>query len=179
MVGGRAAGAQVYPDKLCETIVAGFAERPNIKPVTAVDAALSGISLSNKADIAVLVRDLSKALQSDVPMLARDGGFIATGWSPEIDMLKTLRDDSRRLIAGLQADYAKLAGITTLKIKHNNVLKSTACSRSVRKSRCSEKSKLSSDEQPKLPWHSRPHRTCVVIIARCSDVCLEDMITLI
>jgi len=33
-----------------------------------------------------------------------------------------LRDDSRRLIAGLQADYAKLADVPTLKIKHNNVL---------------------------------------------------------
>ena len=108
--------------KLCETIVAGFAEKPDIKPPAATETALRGISLSNKPEISVLVRDLSKALQSDVPMLARDGGFIATGWSPEIDTLKSLRDDSRRLIAGLQADYAKLANITTLKIKHNNVL---------------------------------------------------------
>ena len=58
----------------------------------------------------------------DVPMLARDGGFIAMGWSPEIDQLKSLRDDSRRLIAGLQADYVKLANVPSLKIKHNNVL---------------------------------------------------------
>ena len=108
--------------KLCETIVAGFAEKPDIKPPAATESALRSISLSNKPEISVLVRDLSKALQSDVPMLARDGGFIATGWSPEIDTLKSLRDDSRRLIAGLQADYAKLANITTLKIKHNNVL---------------------------------------------------------
>ncbi len=108
--------------KLCEMIAAGFAEKPDVRPPAATEAALSGISLSNKADIAVLVRDLSKALQSDVPMLARDGGFIAQGWSPEIDTLKTLRDDSRRLIAGLQSDYAKLADVPTLKIKHNNVL---------------------------------------------------------
>ena len=108
--------------KLCETIVAGFAEKPNLKPPVAVEAALQGISLSNKTEIAVLVRDLVKALQSDVPMLARDGGFVATGWSPEIDKLKTLRDDSRRLIAGLQGNYAKLADVPTLKIKHNNVL---------------------------------------------------------
>ena len=108
--------------KLCEMIAAGFAEKPDVRPPAGTEAALSGISLSNKADIAVLVRDLSKALQSDVPMLARDGGFIAQGWSPEIDTLKTLRDDSRRLIAGLQSDYAKLADVPTLKIKHNNVL---------------------------------------------------------
>ena len=108
--------------KLCETIVAEFAAKPNVSPPAAVESALRGISLSNKTEMAALVRDLSKALQSDVPMLARDGGFIALGWSPEIDMLKTLRDDSRRLIAGLQSNYAKLADVPTLKIKHNNVL---------------------------------------------------------
>ena len=108
--------------KLCETIVAAFAEKPERTAPLAVENALQAISLSNKPDIAVLVRDLSKALHSDVPMLARDGGFVAMGWSPEIDKLKNLRDDSRRLIAGLQADYAKLADVPTLKIKHNNVL---------------------------------------------------------
>jgi len=108
--------------KLCETIVAEFAAKPNLSPPAAIETALRGISLSNKTEMAALVRDLSKALQSDVPMLARDGGFVALGWSPEIDTLKTLRDDSRRLIAGLQSDYAKLADVPTLKIKHNNVL---------------------------------------------------------
>ena len=108
--------------KLCETIVAGFAGKPNAAPPLAIETVLSAISLSNKPNVAALVRDLSKGLQAEVPMLARDGGFIAAGWSPEIDTLKTLRDDSRRLIAGLQADYAKLADVPTLKIKHNNVL---------------------------------------------------------
>ena len=39
-----------------------------------------------------------------------------------MDELKKLRDDSRRIVAGLQADYAKAADVPTLKIKHNNVL---------------------------------------------------------
>jgi len=95
--------------KLGETIVAAFASMPDAKPPAKTESALSGISLSNKSEVAILARDIAKALMPDVPMLARDGGFIAMGWSPEIDQLKTLRDDSRRLIAGLQADYAKLA----------------------------------------------------------------------
>jgi DNA mismatch repair protein MutS len=108
--------------KLGEKIAAGFAGKPDVAPPENTESALQGISLSNKPEIAVIARDLSKALQTEVPMLARDGGFVAMGWSPEIDMLKTLRDDSRRLIAGLQADYAALAGVQSLKIKHNNVL---------------------------------------------------------
>lgn len=108
--------------KLGETIISEFAKSPDTQPPQIIEAALSGISLSNKAEVAALARDLSKALLPDVPMLARDGGFVAPGWRPEIDQLKSLRDNSRRLIAGLQADYAKLANVPTLKIKHNNVL---------------------------------------------------------
>ena len=108
--------------KLGETINAAFAKVPGVRLPENVNHALTAISLSNKAEVAALARDMSKALLPDVPMLARDGGFIAPNWSQEIDKLKALRDDSRRLIAGLQADYAKLADIPTLKIKHNNVL---------------------------------------------------------
>jgi len=108
--------------KLGELIISEFAVKPDATPPLKTEAALAGISLSNKPEVAVLARDIAKALTPNVPMLARDGGFVATGWSPEIDQLKTLRDDSRRLIAGLQADYAKLADVPTLKIKHNNVL---------------------------------------------------------
>ena len=58
----------------------------------------------------------------DLPLLARDGGFIATGYDARLDELKGLRDDSRRTIARLQATYAESTGISALKIRHNNVL---------------------------------------------------------
>ena len=69
-----------------------------------------------------LVDDLDQALADDLPVAARDGGFIAAGHSTALDELRTLRDESRRLIAGLQSRYAEDAGIAALKIKHNNVL---------------------------------------------------------
>ena len=53
--------------------------------------------------------------------MARDGGFIRRGFHPAFDELKSLRDESRRLIAGLQA-LRDETGIASLKIKHNNVL---------------------------------------------------------
>ncbi|WP_420406439.1 DNA mismatch repair protein MutS [Nisaea sp.] len=65
---------------------------------------------------------LERALAPELPLLARDGGFIAQGYAPELDRLRTLRDESRRLIAGLQARYADETGVSALKIKHNNVL---------------------------------------------------------
>lgn len=74
------------------------------------------------ADHEALIDLLSRALGPELPLLARDGGFIAAGYSAPLDELKGLRDDSRRHIAGLQAQYAEQTGITSLKIRHNNVL---------------------------------------------------------
>jgi DNA mismatch repair protein MutS len=65
---------------------------------------------------------LDAALVADPPLLARDGGFIATGYDPELDEARTLRDEGRSIIAGMQQKYAEHTGITSLKIKHNNVL---------------------------------------------------------
>ena len=62
------------------------------------------------------------ALAQELPLLAREGGFIRQGYDSQLDNLRQMRDESRRLIAALQADYAEQTGIASLKIKHNNVL---------------------------------------------------------
>ena len=69
-----------------------------------------------------LIDLLERALAPDLPFQARDGGFVAPGYAPQLDELKGLRDESRRLIAGLQADYVAQTGVASLKIRHNNVL---------------------------------------------------------
>lgn len=70
----------------------------------------------------VLVDRLSRALKSDPPMLARDGGFIQRGYAPELDRFVQLKDEGRRLIANLEARYRKDTGNDGLKVKFNNVL---------------------------------------------------------
>ncbi len=69
-----------------------------------------------------LVDQLQRALLPDLPALTREGGFISPGYSPSLDKLIALRDNSRQNIAQLQTEYARISGITTLKIKHNNVI---------------------------------------------------------
>ena len=69
-----------------------------------------------------LVGLLHAALAVDLPLAARDGGFIAAGYAAELDEQTSLRDESRKLIAGLQAEYVETTGVANLKIKHNNVL---------------------------------------------------------
>jgi DNA mismatch repair protein MutS len=69
-----------------------------------------------------LVELLNQALVAEPPLLARDGGFIAEGYDAELDEARLLRDEGRSVIAKMQSEYAAMAGISTLKIKHNNVL---------------------------------------------------------
>ena len=70
----------------------------------------------------VLLDLLEAALVAEPPLLARDGGFVAAGYDAELDEYRSLRDEGRSVIAGLQARYAEAAGVSGLKIKHNNVL---------------------------------------------------------
>lgn len=69
-----------------------------------------------------LANDLSSALAKELPLLARDGGFIAKGYNAALDEVRTLRDESRRVIAVLEGNYRETSGVSTLRIKHNNVL---------------------------------------------------------
>ena len=69
-----------------------------------------------------LATSLTKALKNEVPLLARDGGFIRQGYDMAFDEMCELRDESKRLIVMLQKRYADETGIVSLKIKHNNVL---------------------------------------------------------
>ncbi|WP_455482056.1 DNA mismatch repair protein MutS [Bartonella sp. B35(2025)] len=65
---------------------------------------------------------LEQALADDLPLLKRDGGFIRPHYHKELDEVRALRDESRRIIAELQTQYAQETDIKTLKIKHNNIL---------------------------------------------------------
>ncbi|MFO1137511.1 MAG: DNA mismatch repair protein MutS [Paracoccus sp. (in: a-proteobacteria)] len=69
-----------------------------------------------------LIDLLDQALVAEPPLLTRDGGFTAPGHDADLDETRRLRDEGRGVIAGMQADYIAETGVTSLKIKHNNVL---------------------------------------------------------
>jgi DNA mismatch repair protein MutS len=69
-----------------------------------------------------LAQKLASALADDLPLLARDGGFVHEGYSQELDTERTLARKSRTVIAELQARLAEQTEIRTLRIKHNNVI---------------------------------------------------------
>lgn len=70
----------------------------------------------------ILVDRLSRALDDELPLLTRDGGFIRPGYHEQLDHFRSLQRDARQVMANLQARYAEHTGVNTLKIKHNNIL---------------------------------------------------------
>jgi DNA mismatch repair protein MutS len=97
-----------------------FAKRLAALPERPRDLAQAAEGLG-RADTA-LAAELSKALADELPAWRRDGGFVRAGYAAALDEARALRDESRRVIAGLQLRYAEATGIRALKIRHNNVL---------------------------------------------------------
>jgi DNA mismatch repair protein MutS len=69
-----------------------------------------------------LIDLLDAALVADPPLLARDGGFIAPEYDSDLDEARQLRDEGRSVIARMQQEFVSVTGVSSLKIKHNNVL---------------------------------------------------------
>jgi DNA mismatch repair protein MutS len=65
---------------------------------------------------------LARALNADVPVQRRDGGFVRAGHRADLDEARMLRDDGRRLMAALEAKYIDATGLRSLKVRHNNIL---------------------------------------------------------
>lgn len=69
-----------------------------------------------------LITLLRNALVEEPPLVTRDGGFVASGFDPDLDEARTLRDEGRGVIAAMQSRFVAATGINALKIRHNNVL---------------------------------------------------------
>lgn len=69
-----------------------------------------------------LTDHLAHALRDDLPYLAREGGFIRPGYHSALDELLNLKEDSKGALEALQKEYSAETGISSLKIKHNNIV---------------------------------------------------------
>ncbi|HEV2532457.1 DNA mismatch repair protein MutS [Phenylobacterium sp.] len=106
-----------------EQLTALFASMrdPLVQPPLEIADALRALNPALHAELAAFRALLKEGLGDDLPSLARDGGFVAPGVRPELDQARSLRDDSRRVIAQLEARLAAESRVA-LKIRHNAVL---------------------------------------------------------
>jgi DNA mismatch repair protein MutS len=92
-------------------------------------AALRGPLPSALADARALLAEplpiggtLAAALADPAPLRVEDGNAIRRDFDGELDAHRSLRDDSRRVLASMQLDYARKYGVANLKIRHHNQL---------------------------------------------------------
>jgi DNA mismatch repair protein MutS len=102
------------------TAAAALARRLGALAETPAEVAAAARALA--APDPALAATLAAALGDELPYLKRDGGFVRAGYDATLDEMRALRDESRRVVAALQARYAEETGIRTLKVRHNNVL---------------------------------------------------------
>lgn len=94
----------------------------DIFAATALPGELAGAMAAIQALPQALTQHLMQALGEELPLLKRDGGFVRGGYHAELDEMRALRDESRKVIAGLERSLIEETGIRSLKIRHNNVL---------------------------------------------------------
>jgi DNA mismatch repair protein MutS len=103
-------------------IAAGAELAAELGKATDIAAELGDAAAALRRPDAAIAAELTAALGDELPLFKRDGGFVRSGYDAALDEARALRDESRRVIAALQARYAEVSAVRGLKIRHNNVL---------------------------------------------------------
>jgi len=64
---------------------------------------------------------LARGIAEEPPALLRDGGYIRDGFHPELDQLRSLRQDAHGFLASLEAKERARTGIASLKVRYNKI----------------------------------------------------------
>jgi DNA mismatch repair protein MutS len=92
-----------------------------LRDLLAPEPALAGVARRLEPPPGLTGR-LAGCLHEEPPLLARDGGFVRAGVLPELDELRSLRDESRQHIVALEERYRRETGVPSLKVRYNNLI---------------------------------------------------------
>ena len=107
---------------LRDGIVAADEALARLAQLEAPPPEIAGVMAALRRPSRELAREFERALADELPLIKRDGGFVREGYEAALDEAPHLRDESRRVVAAMQARYADDTGVKALKIRHNNVL---------------------------------------------------------
>lgn len=80
-----------------------------------------GAKVSGLTECLQLARKISTSLKEELPHAVKEGGMIRQGVHPELDELILLTQDSQKLLLDLEAREKQETGISSLKVRYNNV----------------------------------------------------------
>jgi DNA mismatch repair protein MutS len=87
-----------------------------------VPGILAALARTLGAAPADLSSHLEAALDEELPLLSRDGGFVRRGYDAQLDDERALASQTRAVVAALQARLMDETDVRSLKIRHNGVL---------------------------------------------------------
>ncbi|HEY0351894.1 MAG TPA: DNA mismatch repair protein MutS, partial [Gemmatimonadales bacterium] len=129
-LGGRAAAGRATPREL-GALRDSFQRLPDVAGAltelagSSLSSGSQSSALTEAADeldlLADLGEELGAGLAERLPTSMADGGVIRAGFDPELDDLRSLRDNGRQYIAALQQRERERTGIATLKVGFNKV----------------------------------------------------------
>ncbi len=102
--------------------VLSLLEDTDLSAAPIIASAASDLIETLASGLTALGAQISSILVDDPPAIMSDGGFVRSGANDDLDRLRTLRDDSRKIIAGLEAKYQQDTGISAIRIKFNAML---------------------------------------------------------
>ncbi len=80
-------------------------------------------NLQRLGEHSLLADELVQAIDDkDPPPYPRDGGFIRSGYSLELENIRGARVNAKKVLTELQMRYVELTGISNLKIQFNNLI---------------------------------------------------------
>lgn len=107
---------------LAESLTIGLQLRETLEKFTnKLPLLLQQLGQEISPTLAQLVDQIQKTLVTDPPFDAKQGGLIQAGLHPELDELRQIIDHSRDWIAQLELAEKQRTGISSLKIKFNQV----------------------------------------------------------
>jgi DNA mismatch repair protein MutS len=107
-----------------ELLAVRFAQQkiPELKKILAkFEAPLLRIICNGLHELVELTNELASAIVDDPPLSVTDGGIIRSGYSTELDRLRSLSHSGKDWIARLQATEKERTGISSLKVGYNKV----------------------------------------------------------
>ena len=111
-----AIGAGLAAARACSAVLLASAGVIGLPPL------LGDLARRLTAAPVALATALKAAIIDEPPYLRRDGDFVRARYNPDLDAAIALRDNSRDVLARLEARYVEETGIKQLKIRHNNIL---------------------------------------------------------
>ena len=95
---------------------------PNLKRTLADStASLLCVLAENLDELADVRERIAETIDDDAPANISEGNAIRTGFSTELDELRSISRDAKTTIAALERRERMRSGIATLRVRHNNV----------------------------------------------------------